>query len=127
MDVLEPAVAGSAHFGLSLSRTNGPTRTRWGTLILISLLTQHVLAQQSPDDLAQKRAEQAVSRTAIAFDSKRFDRFVGYYQLTPNAIFTITRHDDLFFEQLSGQPAFEVFPTEREQILSQGGRCANQF
>jgi Tol biopolymer transport system component len=110
MDVLEPAVAGSANFRLSLSRTNSQTRFRWGTLVLISFLTQHVMAQQSADELAQKRAEQAASRTAIAFDSKQFDRYVGYYQLTPNAIFTITRDGDHFFGQLSGQPAFEVFP-----------------
>jgi Tol biopolymer transport system component len=36
--------------------------------------------------------------------------YVGYYQLTPNVIVTITRDGDHFLGQLSGQPAFEVFP-----------------
>src|SRR5258708_4444761 len=83
---------------------------RWGVVLLVSFLTQQVMAQQSADGLVQKRAEQAAVRTAIAFDSKQFDRYVGYYQLTPNAIVTVTRDGDHFFVQLSGQPAFEVFP-----------------
>jgi hypothetical protein len=51
-------------------------------LVLISFLTHQVMAKQSADQLAQKRDKRAASRTAIAFDSKQFDRYVEHYQLT---------------------------------------------
>jgi hypothetical protein len=43
------------------------------------------------------------------------DRYVGRYELAPGAILTITRQDTRAFAQLTGQPAFEIFPSaERE-------------
>jgi len=86
-------------------------------LVLVSLLTHQAGAQQSADGLAQRRTEQSASRAVMAFDSKQFDRYVGFYQLTPNAVFTITRGGDHFFEQLSGQPTFEIFPESASKFF----------
>ena len=105
-----------AHRGKGTTRRSWdeskPTRHKVPLVIvgLICLLTQQVLAEPPADEIARKQAEQAAPRTSIAFDPKQFDEYVGYYQLAPKAIVTVTRDGEHFFAQLSGQPAFEVFP-----------------
>ena len=48
--------------------------------------------------------------TAIALDPAAFDKFAGFYRLTPKAVFTISREGTHFFARLSRQPRFEIFP-----------------
>jgi dipeptidyl aminopeptidase/acylaminoacyl peptidase len=86
-------------------------------LVLVAFPVGATLAQDvnptpppSADLIAQRRAEQALPRTAIAFDAKSFDRYVGYYQLAPRAILTVTREGEHFFTRLSGQQSIEIFP-----------------
>jgi dipeptidyl aminopeptidase/acylaminoacyl peptidase len=62
------------------------------------------------DIIAQRRTEQALPRTAIAFDPKEFDKFVGYYQFTPRLVVTVTRDGDHFLTHLTGQQSVEIFP-----------------
>jgi hypothetical protein len=103
----------SIYIALGMSLSTGSIMDARPIVIvgLICLLTRQVLAEQpSADEIAQKQAEQAAPRTRVAFDPKQFDEYVGYYQLTPKAIVTVTRDGEHFFAQLSGQPAFEVFP-----------------
>jgi serine-type D-Ala-D-Ala carboxypeptidase/endopeptidase len=38
------------------------------------------------------------------------DRYVGFYELAPNAIFTISREGDQLFAQLTGQPRVAIYP-----------------
>ena len=45
----------------------------------------------------------------ITLDPKTFDRYVGVYQLGPNVLLTMSRDDDKFYTQLTGQPKFQVF------------------
>jgi dipeptidyl aminopeptidase/acylaminoacyl peptidase len=86
------------------------------TAVLVALPVRAPLAQDtnppppSADLVAQRRAEQALPRTAIAFDAKSFDQYVGYYQLTPRAILTVTREGEHFITRLSGQQSVEIFP-----------------
>jgi hypothetical protein len=48
-------------------------------------------------------------------DSVVLDRYTGSYQLTPNAVLTLTREGDKLFAQLSGQPKAEILAkSERE-------------
>ena len=49
-------------------------------------------------------------RTEVEVDPAIYNDYVGRYQLTMNAIITVTREDDQLFVQLTGQPRFEVFP-----------------
>ena len=49
-------------------------------------------------------------RKQIAVDTKIFDGYVGRYQLGPNFVMTVTREDDHFFVQATGQPKLEIFP-----------------
>lgn len=46
----------------------------------------------------------------VAIDPKLLDGYVGRYRLAPNAVITVSREGDKLFVQLTGQPAFEVFP-----------------
>ena len=52
---------------------------------------------------------QPVERTVAKVDPKSFDTYIGAYQLTPNAVLTVTREGDQLFAQLTGQPRFPVF------------------
>jgi hypothetical protein len=68
-------------------------------------------AALSPDDIARRRAEQAMPRTAISYDVKQFDKYVGHYQMPQASIFfTIHRDGDHLLTRLTGQQDVEVYP-----------------
>jgi Tol biopolymer transport system component len=77
-------------------------------------------AGPSADVIAQRRIEQALPRTATAFDPTEFDKYVGYYQLTPRLILTVTRDGNHFLARLTGQQNVEIFP--ESATLHQGGQ-----
>ena len=72
----------------------------------------------TPEEIEQKRAEQWLPRTAIAFDPGQFDKFVGFYQLNPSMFFTVTRKEDHFFARLTGQMDVEEFPESRNKFFA---------
>jgi CubicO group peptidase (beta-lactamase class C family) len=53
----------------------------------------------------------------ITLDTKIFDKYVGSYQLAPNAIMTFSREGDRLFTQLTGQPKFPVFPESDKKFF----------
>jgi hypothetical protein len=63
-------------------------------------------------------AEQQQPRRLVAFDPVHFDKYVGYYELAPNAIFKISRDGDSFFTQLTGQGPVEVFPESETKFFA---------
>jgi len=67
---------------------------------------RHLLDPQLPL-LAQ--AAPAV-HTEVAIDPKLYDAYAGRYQFAPAVLLTISRTDNHLFAQLTGQPAFEIFP-----------------
>lgn len=67
-------------------------------------------ADNTPDQIAQRLAEQNRPRTVVPFDPKQFDRYTGSYQMGPNVFFTVTRKGDHFFCRLTGQQDFEIYP-----------------
>jgi len=72
----------------------------------------------TPEEIAQRRAEQALPRSAIPFDPAMFDKYVGYYQLGPSSIFTITRDGDRFNLRLTGQVSVEVYPESNKKFFA---------
>ncbi|RJP28449.1 MAG: serine hydrolase [Candidatus Omnitrophota bacterium] len=46
----------------------------------------------------------------VRLNASIFDTYVGRYQLTPDLILTITRENDYFIAQLTGQSKFRLFP-----------------
>jgi D-alanyl-D-alanine-carboxypeptidase/D-alanyl-D-alanine-endopeptidase len=53
----------------------------------------------------------------ITLDTKTYDRYVGQYQLGPNAIMTMTRDGDRFYSQLTNQPKVEIFPESESKFF----------
>jgi hypothetical protein len=64
--------------------------------------TQNTSAPPTPDEIAQRLAEQQRPRTVVPFDPTGFDRYVGYYQLEAGLVFTIARDGDHFLSRFSG-------------------------
>jgi len=64
----------------------------------------------SETTVAQRRYEQARPRQEVPIDPKLLNDYVGHYQLSPFAIFSVTRDGTRLFAQLTGQPAIEIFP-----------------
>ncbi len=46
------------------------------------------------------------------------DRYVGHYELFPNAIFTVTREGEQMFIQLSGQPRGAIYPKSDTEFFA---------
>ena len=79
------------------------------------------LHQNGRDLIAQKLDTDAAppdewfGHRVATVDPGTFDGYVGRYQLAPGLVITITRQGDRLLAQLTGQPAFDVFPeAERE-------------
>jgi len=57
------------------------------------------------------------ARTAIKLDPKMYDTLAGKYQLSPDAVITITREGDSLMTQLTGQGKSEVFPESENKFF----------
>jgi hypothetical protein len=81
-----------------------------------------VLHQMGREQLAARVDEKAAieeqwfGHREKAVDPAIFKNYIGQYQLAPGAIITMMVKDNHLFTQLTGQPAFEVFP-ESERVF----------
>jgi CubicO group peptidase (beta-lactamase class C family) len=84
---------------------------RVGVVVLSNAQTQpgvddlgmHLLDPSVP--LAPPKRE----RTQVPFEATKFDAFTGNYRLAPNFVLSVTREDDRFYTQATGQPKVEIF------------------
>jgi hypothetical protein len=76
--------------------------------------------QASPalNDVAQRLAEQQAPRNVVPFDPTHFDRYVGYYELSPNAVFKVTRDGGKFLVQLTGQQPVQQYPESETKFFA---------
>ncbi len=99
----------------------------WNTLS--AMLQDRGEAESRPDRVSEentgaeegidrRRAEQARPRVAVPFEPLAFDKYVGYYELAPGFIFTITRDGDRFQSQLPGQPIVEFYPESSTKFFA---------
>jgi beta-lactamase regulating signal transducer with metallopeptidase domain len=109
-------------------------RKAWAAIIIcilpLAALSSGVVAQApSPkqenkamtsdlDTIAQRKEEQEKPRTEVQIDPKILDNYIGYYQLKPRMIFTITRQGDQLFTQLTGQPPVQVYPESTQKFFA---------
>ena len=63
-----------------------------------------------PVSLADAQTMPSAAGNQAAADATALDRYVGYYQLNPRAVFTITRTADQLFAQLTGQRVLPLRP-----------------
>jgi beta-lactamase regulating signal transducer with metallopeptidase domain len=74
-------------------------------------------AQAGPDPTLLRRLEQAKPRTEVYVDPKVFDSYLGYYQLDPLKVFTITRLGDRLHVKLTGQDYLPIFPESPQKFF----------
>jgi len=90
--------------------------------VLLGFLVCPALAQTeaviTPEQMAEMRAEQAAPRTAVPFDPKNFDKFVGVYELNLGALMTVSRDGSHYLTQLSGRQPVELFPESPAKFFS---------
>lgn len=58
----------------------------------------------------------------MAQSAADLDRFVGFYQLKPDIVVSITREGDHLFAQGSGQPAIRLSPDGSNKFMSRQGQ-----
>lgn len=84
-------------------------KNRTGVVVL-----SNIASATGPDDIGKHLLDASYplpkEHKEISVDAKTFDKYVGSYELAPNAIITMTREGDQMFTQLTGQPKFPVFP-----------------
>jgi BlaR1 peptidase M56/Domain of unknown function (DUF3471) len=66
---------------------------------------------------AQRLAEQAAPRNVVPVDPKLFDGYVGYYQLSDQKVFAVTKEGDRLFNQTTGQRKYEIFPESDQKFF----------
>lgn len=80
----------------------------------LSSRTVFASGANSSDALAQTiaahQAEQARPRSVVPYKPTDFDKYVGYYQLSPTNFFHITRRGDHYMTQMTGQSSVEIYP-----------------
>ncbi|WP_040843923.1 hypothetical protein, partial [Nitrospirillum viridazoti] len=76
----------------------------------------------TPDQIAARRAEQALPRTAIAMAPPAYDKFTGYYDLpfSPDRPLKVYRDGDRLMAGVIGQPAMEVLPESSHKFFAKG-------
>jgi serine-type D-Ala-D-Ala carboxypeptidase/endopeptidase len=61
--------------------------------------------------------EQPKPRQAVEIDPTILEGYVGDYVLAPGMVMTVTTEDGKLFAQLTGQPAFEIFPESETEFF----------
>jgi len=117
-----------------LVRRSGSTRAAaFGVASLVAMVASVVLglvalpsaSAQTPQPMVpspqltvERAAEQALPRKIVSFDPTHFDRYVGYYQLGPTAIMTVTRDGSHFLAHLPGQVTVAWFPESETKFFA---------
>jgi beta-lactamase regulating signal transducer with metallopeptidase domain len=70
--------------------------------------------------LTMRRLEQARRRTEVYVDPKILDNYVGYYQLDPIKVFTLTRLGNRLHVKLTGQEFQPLFPESAQKFFYKG-------
>jgi hypothetical protein len=83
------------------------------------VVLSNIASTAGPDDIGRhlldasyplQQVEAPKEHKEVTVDTKTFDKYVGSYQLAPNAIITMTREGRPDVTQFTGQPKFPVFP-----------------
>jgi hypothetical protein len=78
---------------------------------IISLALLAVAADVSPPDIGTE------SRATVELDSATLERYVGYYQLDPQAVFEITLEGNQLFARLTGQTRAKIYPSGNDKFF----------
>jgi CubicO group peptidase (beta-lactamase class C family) len=96
-------------------------KNRTGVVVLSNISTSG-----GPDDIGRHlldatypllKVEPPQEHKEITVDVKRFDAYVGSYELAPAAILVISRDGDHLFVQIPGQPKFALFAESEQKFF----------
>lgn len=94
-------------------------KSRTGVVVLCNSFTdiddigRHIV--DSRYELAKVAARK--EHHEIKVDPKVLDSYVGHYQLAPTVVAEVTRKESGIFVQLTGQPAFPIFPESETEFF----------
>lgn len=112
---------------LSLPKHSGSEPVRWrpgaefsaaGLAVLTILTAIAVGIALAPAARAASSAAAAPPHKPIPYEPQQFDKFVGYYELTPLSFAHVYRKADRYFAQITGQPPVEWFPESQTEFFS---------
>jgi serine-type D-Ala-D-Ala carboxypeptidase/endopeptidase len=83
-------------------------------------VTSLVLHQNGHDSPARRMDAAAVAKAGgqhvVKLDKATLDQYVGHYQLAPGAVFDITLEGSQLMARLTGQPAFPVYASAKDEF-----------
>ena len=89
-------------------RTNNPWKLGFVALFALSLSVALAATQvMSPEE---------PNMPALKLDTTTLDRYVGYFQIAPTSILTVTREGAQLSAQISGQPAFRIYADSQNEF-----------
>jgi hypothetical protein len=68
-------------------------------------------------EILSRLVESSKQHRQVAIDPTTFDAYVGRYQLPGGAVMTVTRENEHFLTQVSGQPSFEILPDGKQDFF----------
>lgn len=97
------------------------------TVIVLGNHGDQEVVENIADGLARLALGVAPAHREVKVDPRLFARFVGRYQLAPDAILTVSRKDGRLFAQLSGQRRLEIYPEETYRYFYKGADAQLSF
>ncbi len=95
-----------------------PNLGRWSKLLAAllggTLVCLIALAQAPPPNAG---AGGAPAQQVVAVDPSVYDGYVGHYKFSDTAVMTVSRDGPHIMAQLTGQPAFEIFPSSKTEYF----------
>jgi hypothetical protein len=95
-----------------------PSFGRWwkvfAALLGCTVVCLSALAQAPPPNAGAAGSQPPA---VVAVDPSVYDGYVGHYQFGDTAVMTVTRDGTHLFAQLTGQGAFEIFPSSKTEYF----------
>lgn len=96
--------------------------------VVIGLASTAAAQGGTNSQLVQERlAEQRRPRKAVAIDSARFDKFAGYYRISPTEVYVVSRKGHRYFAGVIGQTPTEMYPESASKFFLKGLSLPAQF
>jgi hypothetical protein len=105
---------------IMMSKPGKGQRAIVAMLLALSTALVAVAAQVSPPNASSTvnaSSTGSPGHQQIAVDGSVLDRYVGSYKMTESAVLTVSRHDSQLNAQLTGQPAFPIFPQSATEFF----------
>jgi beta-lactamase regulating signal transducer with metallopeptidase domain len=87
-------------------------------LLLYPVANAQGAGSRTPQEIAREDYEQSRPQKEVPFDSKDFDKYVGYYQFAPMYFAHVVRENNRYYFDLTDDDALEIFPESATKFFS---------